>query len=266
MSLGVQSLQENELKFLGREHSADEARHAIALAANYFSRYSFDLIYARPHQTVAAWERELEEALSFAGDHLSLYQLTIEENTAFHHAYKKGGFTLPDEQESEALYRATEARMAACGLMAYEVSNYAKAGQESRHNLAYWQGSDYIGVGPGAHGRLTKNGTRIATTTLKSPERWIEAVERNGHAVDIWQHIDRQQEAEERLMMGLRLREGIGYREFEVNTGFDLRDYLNAQKLALYQAKGLLEKDGERLRTTLNGRLVLGTLTGELLL
>jgi len=277
VSLGVQSLQASELKFLGREHSVTEARSAIELAQKTFDRYSFDLIYARPNQTVAAWEAELNEALMLADGHLSLYQLTIEENTAFHHAYAKGGFTLPNESEAEALYRQTESIMAEHGLFAYEVSNYAKPGQESRHNLAYWQGVDYIGVGPGAHGRMTlkkempsagpqqEQNLRIATATLKSPERWLEAVERKGNAIDVWQEVERQQEAEERLMMGLRLPEGIAYAVFEAQAGYDLRPYLNQSRIDLYVAKGLLADDPERLRTTLNGRLVLGTLTAELL-
>ena len=265
VSLGVQSLQASELAFLGREHSVGEAMHAIELARTLFNRYSFDLIYARPNQTLATWEAELTEALMLAGDHLSLYQLTIEENTAFHHAYKKGGFTLPDEAQAEALYRLTEDLLADRGLLAYEVSNYAKKGQESRHNLAYWQGSDYIGVGPGAHGRLTLNTGRTATATLKSPERWLENVERDGQAVEVWQHIDRQQEVEERLMMGLRLSDGIDYATFTQQTGYDVRPYLSEPKRQFYCEQGLLTNDPTRLQTTLSGRLVLGTLTAELL-
>ena len=291
VSLGVQSLDAQALRFLGREHNPVEALAAVDLARNTFDRYSFDLIYARPHQTLAAWEAELAQAMQYVGSHISLYQLTIEENTAFHHAYAKRGFVLPDEAESEALYRLTESMLAAQGLVAYEVSNYAKPGQESRHNLSYWKGDDYIGVGPGAHGRLTaqsavsrmtddgcrmteKNITssvirhpssRIATQTLKSPERWLENVEKNGHAVEVWEAIDKQREVEERVMMGLRLREGISYSAFQQQTGIDLREFIHQQRRELYIAKGLLVDDPDRLQTTLNGRLVLGTLTGELL-
>ncbi len=265
VSLGVQSLDDKELQFLGRGHSSREALHAIALAQKTFARYSFDLIYARPNQTVALWQRELEEALQHAGKHLSLYQLTIEENTAFHHAYAKGGFTLPNEEEAESLYRATESILAARGLHAYEVSNYAASGEESRHNLAYWQGTDYIGVGPGAHGRITVNGRRTATSTLKSPERWLEKSLRDHNGVEEWREIDQPTEAEERLMMGLRLKEGIGYREFEQQTGFDLRNHLSPERLALHTRNGLLENRTDRLQATLSGRLVLGTLTAELL-
>lgn len=291
VSLGIQSLQASELKFLGREHSVDEALAAIDLARNIFDRYSFDLIYARPNQTLAAWEKELTEALRYIGGHMSLYQLTIEENTAFHHAYKNGGFTLPGEEEAEALYRLTESIMADRGLYAYEVSNYAKPGQESRHNLAYWKGYDYIGVGPGAHGRISidKNAlsadndsleprsmrepegsqrehyTRIATQTIKSPERWLEQVERAGHAAEVWQEVDFEQEVEERLMMGLRLAGGINYDDFQEQTGYDLQPFINPLRLAFYVHKGLMEDDPDRLRTTLSGRLVLNTLTAELL-
>ena len=297
VSLGVQSLRDEELRFLGRGHSAKEALDAIELARRTFDRYSFDLIYARPGQTAAAWEQELAEALRHAGEHLSLYQLTIEENTAFHHAYSKGGFTLPNEAESEALYRTTEELMAAKGLPAYEVSNYARPGEESRHNLAYWQGVDYIGVGPGAHGRIIipsplegeggeqrepgeghflppsltlplKGGgkRRIATQTLKSPERWLEAAERNGQGVEVWQPVDRPQDAEERLMMGLRLAEGIGYAAFKAQAGYDVTPYINLKKRDAYVSEGLLENNPDRLQTTLKGRLVLNRLTAELLI
>lgn len=268
VSLGVQSLDDAELKFLGRGHSSSEARRAIALAQQHFPRYSFDLIYARPNQTVAAWEAELGEALVMANGHLSLYQLTIEENTAFHHAYAMGQFALPDEEPAEALYRRTEELMTQRGLRAYEVSNYATPGQESRHNLAYWQGMDYIGIGPGAHGRLTlSDGTRrrIATQTRKSPERWLEAVEREGHGIELWHDIPHAEEAQERLMMGLRLTSGIDYAGFETQTGFDLRRHINPKALALYTRHGLLENSGTHLRTTLQGRLVLNRLTAELL-
>ena len=265
VSLGVQSLDGEALKFLGRGHSVPEALQAVDLARAMFERYSFDLIYARPAQTLKAWEAELTRALTYVGNHMSLYQLTIEENTAFHHAYAKGGFTLPDEVQSEALYRMTEAMLAAKGLNAYEVSNYATPGEESRHNLAYWKGTDYIGVGAGAHGRIRKDGERIATQTLKSPERWLENVEKNGHAVEVWQPIDRQHEAEERLMMGLRIREGISYAEFQAQNGFDLRDYILSERIALYTRKGLLVDDPLRLQVTLDGRLVLNRLTVELL-
>ncbi len=265
VSLGVQSLRDSELKFLGRGHSSSEALRAIALAAKHFKRYSFDLIYARPNQTPDDWEAELSEALAHAGGHISLYQLTIETNTAFHHAYQKGEFALPDEETSEALYRLTEKMMNARGLFAYEVSNYAAPGEESRHNLAYWKGSDYVGVGPGAHGRLTTEGRRIATQTLKSPERWLEQVERSGNGVEIWQDVPPQDEMTERVMMGLRLAEGIDCRRFEEQTGRSITEALDMEKLRFYTREKFLEDRADRVQTTLKGRLVLNRLTAELL-
>ncbi len=311
VSLGVQSLRDEELKFLGRGHSASEAISAIKLAQKTFDRYSFDLIYARPKQTLEGWAEELAEAIALAGEHLSLYQLTIEENTAFHHAYKNGGFVLPSEEEAEELYRFTEEKMLENGFIPYEISNYAKAGAQSRHNLSYWQGDSYIGVGAGAHGRINNpiclgnslaneasanahveaatlrfatpfasqfpqpnefitNSTnsihkRIATQTLKSPERWLENVEKTGNAVEIWEEVCQQSEAEERLMMGLRLRDGINYADFMARTGCDLREHINLKKRDFYIEKGLLENDNDNLKTTLQGRLLLNKLTAELL-
>jgi len=266
VSLGVQSLDDKELKFLGRGHSAKEAMAAVSRAAQVFDLYTFDLIYARPNQTIEGWKNELNEALQYADGHLSLYQLTIEENTAFHHAYKKGEFALPDENLSEQLYRTTEDILSARGLFAYEVSNYAKPGQESRHNLAYWQGDDYIGIGPGAHGRLTIDKKRIATATLKSPERWLESVEKGENGVETWQEIDKKEEIAERVMMGLRLTEGINLQKFKEKTGVSLRDALDVRKCALYAQQNLLRDTQNDLRVTLEGRLVLNRLTADLLL
>lgn len=283
VSLGVQSLDDNELKFLGRGHSSAEALKAVELAAKIFDRYSFDLIYARPGQTPESWEKELSQALRYAGGHLSLYQLTIEENTAFHHAYAQKKFSLPDEETSEALYLLTEGLLAARGLFAYEVSNYARPGQESRHNLSYWRGDEYIGVGPGAHGRyhpvrreasaqdlaisdeilrssplgLPQDDTRIATATIKSPERWLESVEKNGHAVEIWQPLTDKEMIEERVMMGLRLLQGMAMD--------GLAPHINLKKQAFFVEHGLLENIQNRLQPTLKGRLVLNRLTAELL-
>ncbi|MEQ1705924.1 MAG: radical SAM family heme chaperone HemW [Rickettsiales bacterium] len=265
VSLGVQSLRDNELKFLGRGHSAQEAIRAIELARKTFERYSFDLIYARPNQTLQDWDNELSEALQLAGGHLSLYQLTIEENTAFHHAYSKGGFILPDEELSEALYRLTEEKMCLHGLAPYEVSNYARIGQESRHNLSYWRGDSYIGVGAGAHGRINVDGRRVATQTLKSPERWLENVEKSGNAVEVWQEITPETFVEERVMMGLRLRDGINYRDFKEQTGYDLGEHINLSKRDFYMGQGLLADDKNAIKTTLKGRLLLNKLTAELL-
>jgi oxygen-independent coproporphyrinogen-3 oxidase len=278
LSLGVQSLRQSELSFLGRGHSVEEALRAIGYAREVFERYSFDLIYARPNQTLADWEEELAQGLALSGGHLSLYQLTIEENTAFYHAYAKGAFAMPDEEHSAALYALTESMTSAHGLHGYEVSNYAASGQESRHNLAYWQGNAYVGIGPGAHGRIplehgsglalpagSSVGARTATQAIKSPERWLEQVERSGHGYEPWQAIDTATEVQERVMMGLRLKDGIDYAAMQARTGFDLRPFLNEKKIRFYQDKGLLVASNERLAATEAGRLVLTQLTGELL-
>jgi oxygen-independent coproporphyrinogen-3 oxidase len=265
LSLGVQSLRDDELKFLGRGHSATEAISAIKLTRKIFPRYSFDLIYARPNQTAAQWNDELSEALELAGEHLSLYQLTIEENTAFYHAYAKGGFAMPSEELAEELYRLTEEKMLVQGFFAYEVSNYAKIGEESRHNLSYWNGTSYVGIGAGAHGRINTGGKRIATQALKSPERWLEKVKNYGNGLEIWQEISPEIGVEERIMMGLRLREGINYDSFFKQTGYDLRVYINLKKRDFYIEQGLLASDKNTLKTTLKGRLLLNKLTAELL-
>lgn len=275
LSLGVQSLRQSELSFLGRGHSVEEALRAIGDAREVFDRYSFDLIYARPNQTLDDWQDELAQALVLSGGHLSLYQLTIEENTAFYHAYAKGAFAMPGEEHSAALYTLTQSMTESYGLYGYEVSNYAARGQESRHNLAYWQGDSYVGVGPGAHGRIvdysrdesagSSLGTRTATQAIKSPERWLEQVERSGHGYEPWQPIDPATEAQERVMMGLRLKDGIDYAAMQARTGFDLRPYLNEKKIRLYQDKELLVASDERLAATEAGRMVLTQLTGELL-
>lgn len=208
VSLGVQSLKPESLAFLGREHSAREALDAVALAAKTFPRYSFDLIYALPNQTLADWEKELKEALTFARGHLSLYQLTIEENTAFHHAYHVGkSFQLPEDSLAAELYALTQAIMEDAGLPAYEISNHASAGNESRHNLAYWLSDSYIGIGPGAHGRVDIAGERFATRAQKSPERWLDATQHFGHGVEEELNLTTQERAEEIILMGLRLPE-----------------------------------------------------------
>ncbi len=268
VSLGVQSLDNAALKFLGREHSAHEALDAVALAAATFPRYSFDLIYALPGQTVALWEAELREALTHARGHLSLYQLTIEQNTAFHHAYHVGkAFTLPDESVAVDLYTHTGEQMAAAGMPAYEISNYAAPGQQSRHNLSYWRGDAYLGIGPGAHGRVDlANGTRVATQTLKSPERWLEAVTRQGHGVEEETALDVAARAEEKILMGLRLcEEGVPFTRLRA----DERAYLEALwrdgRLARLASQGMIEHTEKGLHAPSNAQLVLNRVIEELL-
>ncbi|MGZ0187549.1 MAG: coproporphyrinogen-III oxidase family protein, partial [Alphaproteobacteria bacterium] len=181
LSLGVQALDDASLQFLGRKHTAAEAMAALDIAAKFFPRHSFDLIYARPHQTVDDWRRELATAINRAGGHLSVYQLTIEPGTAFHGAYARGEFALPDEDTAAALYETTQAMLCDANMPAYEISNHATPGDESRHNLIYWRAGEWAGVGPGAHGRLTVDGVRTAYRQVRTPEAWLNSVEANGH-------------------------------------------------------------------------------------
>lgn len=272
VSLGVQSLYAEPLKFLGRQHSADDAKEAIALAQKLFPRMSFDLIYARPGQSLAAWEAELNEALALARGHLSLYQLTIEENTAFFAAHKRGEFVMPEEELAASMYELTAAALAKHNMHAYEISNYARAGDESHHNLAYWRGDDYIGIGPGAHGRWrnAENGAWIATENIKSPERWLDAVERakpenTGRGVQSEIVVTPQERTHELLMMGLRLTSGIDYADWQQRTGYNLRTSINRNNLAWMMQEGLLIADDQRLRTTARGALILNSITCKLL-
>lgn len=259
VSLGVQSLRSESLKFLGREHSTGEALEAVKLAADIFPRYSFDMIYALPNQTVAEWEAELLEALPYMRGHASLYQLTIEPNTAFHHAYHvKKSFEIPYDEAAVKLYEATNRIMAKHGLDAYEVSNYAALGQESRHNLSYWRGESYLGIGPGAHGRIDAiDGQRYATNMIKSPERWLSAVQESGQGIKESIALNEQERAEERLLMGLRLKEGVEL------TG-SLVAIIDDKKQSMLINEGYLEAKAGQLIATERGRLVLNTLIGIL--
>lgn len=265
LSLGVQSLDDEQLKFLGRLHSAREAMAAIALARETFPRLSFDLIYARPCQTPESWAAELREALSHAADHLSLYQLTIEEGTAFERLYEKGAFRLPDEDSAAALYALTADICAEKGLKAYEVSNYAIPGAECAHNLVYWRYGDYVGVGPGAHGRLTVGGNRIATTARRMPGDWLEAVEATGDGTQTAEEVSPAEQGDEMMLMGLRLEEGVSLARYEALTGRALPE----ERLARLGEQGLIARaqrgNDTRLIATSQGRMVLNALLGELL-
>ena len=264
-SLGIQALNDRDLKFLGRGHSAAEARRAVALARDIFPRISFDLIYARPGQDESAWRAELGEALAITCDHLSLYQLTIEQGTAFATAHGRGDFVLPDEDDAGALYEATQEALDAAGLPAYEISNHAMPGAECRHNLVYWRGQDYIGAGPGAHGRLTSGPGTYATKQLRAPETWLAAVEAKGHGTDEMLRLTRDERRSELLMMGLRLREGVARQRFFAATGAGFEDSLDPARLAPLLDGGFLELDAEGLRATPAGRQRLNALLGALL-
>ncbi len=264
ISIGVQSLDDKALAFLGREHSAAEARAALALGAATFERLSFDLIYARPGQGEADWLAELDAALELAAGHLSLYQLTLEPGTPMHAAWRAGRLRPVEPERAAALYEVTEARCAAAGLSAYEVSNYARPGHESRHNLAYWRYHDYAGIGPGAHGRLTHEGARLATCQLRRPEAWLAAVEADGHGTEAAEPLDCAESWAEALIMGLRLQDGIDRADFAHRLGASLEDAVDAAALGRLVAQGYLVDDGAGLSASPAGRLVLDRLLVEL--
>ena len=264
LSLGVQALDPAALRFLGRAHDREEAIAAIEHAREIFPRFSFDLIYARPGQSVAGWRRELDEALTLAGEHLSLYQLTIESGTAFATLAGRGELALPDEESTAALFEMTQERLAAGGLPAYEISNHARPGSECRHNLAYWRYEDYVGIGPGAHGRLSRAGAKFATRQYRLPEKWLATVETEGTGLEETAAIDRETATEEMLMMGLRLVEGISRERLEQVSGRDAETVLGRNLTPLIEG-GFLTLDAERLAATPAGRQRLNAVLGSLL-
>jgi putative oxygen-independent coproporphyrinogen III oxidase len=265
VSLGVQALDPAALRFLGRGHDVAEAVAALDLARRIFPRFSFDLIYARPEQSIATWRDELDRALALAGDHLSLYQLTIEQGTAFAPAHARGDFTLPDEDLAAALYEMTQERLDAAGLPSYEISNHARPGEPSRHNLVYWRYGDYLGIGPGAHGRLTLSGDKVATRQLRAPETWLAAVEQHGHGTQERVPVAAEERLEEMLMMGLRLAEGIPRGRFRREADAEPEAVLDAGRIARLVDGGFLTLDDERLAATPAGRQRLNALLAALL-
>ncbi|HYB55036.1 MAG TPA: radical SAM family heme chaperone HemW [Alphaproteobacteria bacterium] len=265
LSLGVQALDDTALAFLGRRHSAAEALAAVELATRHFPRTSFDLIYARPGQTLASWRKELAQALAHAGKHLSLYQLTIEPATAFAEAYARGEFAMPEEGKAAALFEATQEMLETAGLPAYEISNHAAPGEESRHNLTYWRYGDYVGVGPGAHGRLTIAGEKWATRQHRAPEAWLARVEQGGHATRQRSALSREAVREEMLMMGLRLAEGVDRERFLETCGMTLETALEGERLARLIDGGFLELDEAGLRATAAGRQRLNAVLAALI-
>ena len=264
LSLGVQSLDGDALRLLGREHSTEQAAAALQAARDTFPRVSFDLIYARPGQSLAAWRAELDQALSLCADHLSLYQLTVEPGTAFEALHRRGELVLPDDDLAAALYVATAEACAAHGLLPYEVSNLARPGAESRHNLAYWRYADYAGIGPGAHGRVTLGAELVATRRHRAPEPWADRVERQGHGSTAEERIAPRDRAREMLLMGLRLTEGIDAARFAARTGMELDDALDARVLEQALEAGYVTNGGGRLAATAEGRLRLDALLAQL--
>ena len=261
VSLGVQALNDADLKKLGRLHDVAEAKAALAMAMAQFTRVSLDLIYARPDQTDAQWREELKQALAFGTDHLSLYQLTIEPETPYALLHRNGQLQIPGEDLAAGLYETTQELTEAAGRPAYEISNHARPGQESRHNLVYWRYGDYAGVGPGAHGRLNLNGARTATAAIKLPERWRDAVAKSGHGFAEVTAIGDDEAAREHLLMNLRLAEGIDLAAYERRWGVEL----DADKIAAMASQGFVAREDGRLTATPSGRLLLNRVIEELL-
>jgi oxygen-independent coproporphyrinogen-3 oxidase len=264
LSLGVQSLDPDALRMLGRQHSVAQARAALEAARAIFPRLSFDLIYARPGQQPAAWRAELRAALALAADHLSLYQLTIEQGTAFATRHARGEIVLPDGDDAAALYEATAEEAARFGLLPYEVSNYARPGAESRHNLTYWRYADYAGIGPGAHGRVTLGADLLATRRHRAPEVWAGRVAQAGHGTVEQVALGAEEKAREMLLMGLRLTEGIDPARFAARTGRALEDAVDPEVLEQAVTESYLEWHAGHLRALPAGRLRLDALLAAL--
>lgn len=262
LSMGIQALNDPDLKALGRLHTAAEARAAFDIARGEFDRVSFDLIYARQGQSLAQWQRELREALSMTIDHLSLYQLTIEPGTAFGDRAARGRLpNLPDDELGADMFEATQDICGEAGMSAYEVSNHATPGNESRHNLIYWRYGDYAGIGPGAHGRLTHAGQKWATTTPLAPEAWLSQVLEGANGEAPREPVSASDAAKEMLLMGLRLSEGISISRFNALS----EESLNKEKLADLERDGLITLDDDRLKTSLKGRMVLNAVLAAVL-
>lgn len=261
VSMGIQALNDADLRALGRLHSVSEARAAFDIARETFERISFDLIYARQNQSLQDWRAELQQALSLAADHLSLYQLTIEDGTAFGDRFLRGRLSgLPVEDVAADMYFTTQEICEAAGLPAYEVSNHARPGSESRHNLIYWNAGDYLGIGPGAHGRMTLGGQRLATDTPRQPGKWLEMVERTGSGEAPREILELSDQAMEYLMMGLRLRDGVSLDRLN-DLGAPKELQLKINSLAEI---GMLEVDHGQMRTTADGRPLLNAVLSEL--
>lgn len=262
VSLGLQALEDEALHFLGRAHDVKEGLAALDVAQSVFGRVNFDLIYARPDQSEAAWEAELGQGLSFGTDHLSLYQLTIEPGTRFATLVTQGKLTPADPDHAATLYEQTQAMTAAAGIPAYEISNHARPGQQSRHNLTYWRYGDYAGIGPGAHGR--RGG--MATLRHKKPENWMDAVRRNGHGLQSEEPLASVDRAREALLMGLRLAEGIDLDRISALSGLAPDLLVDTRAILRLSGLGLLERDGALLRVTAPGMLLLDAILPEIVI
>lgn len=256
VSVGIQSLRDTDLKFLGRQHTAEEALNALKIASNTFDRYSFDLIYARPEQTTQDWKSELKEAIQYANGHLSLYQLTIEQGTPFYIQHQRGAFRIPEQDQAGEFYEVTQYICEANNLPAYEISNHASKGQESIHNMAYWQYQDYAGIGPGAHGRLTFGQEKFATRTHRAPDIWCERVQATGHGYHAYQSISTPDQKIEQIMMGLRLRQGIPLEIFDEEM---------MTKIDVMETENFLKRTNTHIHPTLEGMQRLNSVLSYLL-
>ena len=260
VSLGLQSLDDAALTFLGRAHSVAESLYALGIAQRHFARVNFDLIYARPDQTAAQWEAELQRALSFGTDHMSLYQLTIEPGTRFETLVRTGHFIPADDDDAATLYELTGQMTSAAGIPAYEISNHARPGNESRHNLSYWRYDDYIGIGPGAHGRRLN----AATQRHKKPENFLSAVERNTHGISSEEYLDAATRATESLLMGLRLAEGIDLGRLSQRTGIAAADLLDMDAVGKIAQLGLITRTDTHVTVTPQGMPLLDAILPQI--
>ena len=260
VSIGVQALNDADLRALGRRHTVAEALAAVETAKSIFPRMSFDLIYARPGQTEAAWREELARALKYATEHVSLYQLTIEPETIFERLWRAGKLIVPDDDLGRSLFDATQEIAGAHGLPAYETSNHARPGAESRHNMVYWRYGDYVGIGPGAHGRVQVGRTRNAQATEKHPEMWLAQVEIEGHGLITDEALSPEEQSDEYLLMGLRLTEGIDIHRYEAISG----RRLSRSQIESLAADGFVTEDDGRIRVTPMGAPLLDTIVADL--
>lgn len=266
VSLGIQALNTRDLIALGREHSLKEAFEAIELSQKYFKRSNFDLIYARMGQSVSDWQKELHQALKIANGHLSLYQLTIEPGTPFYGQFRSGKIIIPDEDTAAEMYDLTNQICENFGYEMYEVSNYARVGEQSKHNLTYWKYLDYIGIGAGAHGRITLAGQTFATMQYKKPETWLKAVQMNGNATKVMENLSQKAMAEEMIMMGLRLTDGVAYSDFKNRIGADIEKFIAVDSLNLLKSQGFVSGETpDRIQLTKKGRPLLNQILGQIL-
>ena len=264
LSLGIQSLYDLPLRRLGRAHGRQEALYALSMARQIFARFSFDLIYARPQQSLQEWREELQEALTYADSHLSLYQLTLEKGTAFYTQAQAGRLQLPEDQLAGDFYEMTQEIMEKSGMPAYEISNHARSGEESRHNLIYWQSRDYGALGPGAHGRLSENGKRWSARNFRTPEHWLKSVQAIGNGLEERREISQHEQIIEFLMMGLRLREGISLARFEKLAEQPFERAFPLEKLLPFINEELLVKEDSHLKATRRGQMCLNAVLGYL--